>query len=213
MENNLSASYPLSQGYVVFAQCRREGLPNEYMCPWKVQNAGQVATVGGNAAAILATGIVYAYVDNDGIYNVEVPAGGDASPVGATLPARSISPLPAGAVETTSVAPVGTDQSTAPSNTTVTTTTLPTVKSGRFVGLRECAAVDYAAPQVSCTVSQAIFSAALDAMGGSQTPPAQVSATLPNGSQVNGSCRLHRSLVVCGDSEAVFSPTAAASGP
>jgi hypothetical protein len=107
MENNLSASYPPAQGDFIFASCQKRGLPNELQCPWKVQNADQVEQVGDYAAAILATGIVYVYANNRGIYDVEVPAGGDASPVGATLPARTVSRPPP-----TATTPVPSSQAT-----------------------------------------------------------------------------------------------------
>jgi hypothetical protein len=107
MENNLSASYPPAHGYFIFASCQKRGLPNELQCPWKVQNADQVEQVGDYAAAILATGIVYVYANNRGIYDVEVPAGGDACPVGATLPARTVSRPPP-----TATTPVPSSQAT-----------------------------------------------------------------------------------------------------
>ncbi len=155
MENNLSADYPPSQGNSIAASCQKQGLPNEFECPWKVQNTSQVEQLGASAAPILATGIIYVYANDRGIYDVDVPAGGDNSPAGATLPTRSISPLPA-ATATNSQTTIAQATTTAAGTSTTGGGIISQAGKTQVHGAEKVAVVDVAAApdQLHPTVAQ-----------------------------------------------------------
>lgn len=130
MENNPRSQFPEPPDDV-FASCQQYSNPAEFGCPWKAQNAETVAQEGAYAAPILATGIVYLYVNDNGIYDVQVPNGGDDTPVGASLAARTISP-PASQLSPTQRPQSSTSTLTRTQTQSATTVAPPSGASQRF---------------------------------------------------------------------------------
>jgi len=187
MENNLGAIYPSGQ-YDNFASCQQYANPHEFGCPWKVQNSGQVAQLGAYAAPILAAGIVYVYVNSTGIYDVEVPASGDPTPVGAGLSPRTIAPITA-APATTTTTPAS---ATRPPTTTSSSSTRPrtgngvaaTTPVGPVPDRRPCNnSVSTGLTAGNCELAIAVFDAVVASYRTQHNIPAEVVVTDPTTGQ------------------------------